>query len=286
MSIESDSASVPSSTDNVCRVSSWFFRRMAMLILLTGGLGFYFLYDGMVGYPKKNFTVSLYESFESGQDGKNFDPAAFSSENLDTEKLDELKKANEAGQSGATWAGFAADRMLPEKVPERYTEADIEEQFRFAVIMGVVALVILGFCLWQRTRKYLYDEVKLVTPSGKTFQYARFQMINLERWDRGIALLSWEEEGEGSKLLKLDDYKYDGIGKLLLKLSDSIPEIEIKGDRRWLEATAAGEVNSQQVGESDANAEKTEPSATDDPVTDPAEMKTEADSESEPGKGD
>ena len=48
-----------------CRPSTWFFRRIGILIALTGGLGLFFLYDGMIGYPKKNFTVDLYEAFEA-----------------------------------------------------------------------------------------------------------------------------------------------------------------------------------------------------------------------------
>lgn len=247
----------------VCRVSTWFYRRMGMLILLTGGLGLFFLYDGKIGYPKKNFTVSLYESFEAGQDGTPFDRAAFANENLSGEQLSELEKAHLAGQEGATWAGFAADRMLPEKVPERYSAADIEEQFRFAIIMGVIALAIFLFCLWQRTRVYRYDSEKVSLPNGEVHPFSAFRHLDLSKWDRGIArITSRAAEGSEEKSLRFDDYKYSGIGALLLRVCEVCPDLEIEGDRRWLEATALekgqGEAAADAGGETDSKDESEE----------------------------
>lgn len=216
-----------------CRPSTWFFRRIGILIALTGGLGLFFLYDGMIGYPKKNFTVDLYEAFEaarvtSSDSGFAYDESAYSAE-----QLEELKKATVAGREGGTWAGFAADRLLSEKIPERYTEADIREQFHFAILMGVISLGIVGFLLWHRRRSFSYGETSLTTPAGKVISFADVTALDIRRWDRGIGLLSYEEEKELLRL-KIDDYRYDGITEMLKKICAANDLVKIEGDRRWL----------------------------------------------------
>ena len=63
---QEDSSDGADSGNLVIGPSTWFYRRIGILMLLTGGLGLYFLYDGAIGYPKKNFTVDLHDAFDAG----------------------------------------------------------------------------------------------------------------------------------------------------------------------------------------------------------------------------
>jgi len=144
-----------------------------MLVALVAGLGLFFLYDGLIGYPKKNFKVDLYEAFEAGRTGASYPGESGSANEFDAEQLKELDKAQSAGRDGATWAGFAAERMMPEKVPERYTKGDIREQFVCAIVMGGLVIVIGVFLLRQRGRVFRYGPDALTTPAGETISFEK-----------------------------------------------------------------------------------------------------------------
>lgn len=217
-----------------CRPSTWFYRRIGILTALTGGLGLFFLYDGMIGYPKKNFTVDFHEAFEEAREASTESAPVSGERRYSPEQLEELKKAAAAGREGGTWAGFAAERLLSEKIPERYSEAEIREQFHFAMLMGAVSLGIIVFLLGHRRRSFCYDEKSLHTPSGKIIPFQNVIALDIRRWDRGIGLLTYREEGNGSAALKIDDYKYVGITEILKAICSANGAVEIEGDPRWL----------------------------------------------------
>jgi len=52
----------------VCKVTRWFWWRVAAVILLFAFLSAYFFYDWKVGYPKKNYQRAQYETFEKARD--------------------------------------------------------------------------------------------------------------------------------------------------------------------------------------------------------------------------
>jgi len=233
------------------RVSPWFYRRLGLLILLTGGLGLYFLYDGAIGYPKKNFTVDLHEAFEAGRAGQDWREAVDMDAVTGEERRQQLREAHRAGREGGAWAGFAAELSLPEKVPERYSEAEIREQFHFAVLMGIVSLGIVGYGLLQRRRVFRCEAGRLVPPRGGAVRFERVERIDLRKWDRGLGWLHYrDDEGEERKL-KLDDYKFSGLGEMLARLVEENPEVEVEGDRRWLSAGDPAEEEASFAGTSD-----------------------------------
>ncbi len=52
----------------ICRVAKWFWLRALCVIGLLVGIALYFFYDWKVGYPKKNFHLVQYETFEKARD--------------------------------------------------------------------------------------------------------------------------------------------------------------------------------------------------------------------------
>ena len=46
-----------------CRVTPWYFRRMSLITLMLAAFGGWFLYDGLIGYPKKNLEAVASEAF-------------------------------------------------------------------------------------------------------------------------------------------------------------------------------------------------------------------------------
>lgn len=48
----------------VCRVTTWYYRRMGMMAGMCVAFGLYFIYDWKVGYPKANEIADKQEWFE------------------------------------------------------------------------------------------------------------------------------------------------------------------------------------------------------------------------------
>jgi len=224
----------------VCPVSKWYLRRLAMLVALTGGLGLYFLYDGSIGYPKKNHLADLHEIFEATSRGEAAGP--FPDEGTRSEKQrKELEAARRAARDGASWAGFAAERMLSESAPKRYSEGEIREQFRFAILMALIALAIAAFGASRRKRAFRADAEGISFPDGKRIAYAEMLEIDLRKWDRGVAKVRYSAPEGEERVAKIDDYKYAGTTAILKRARETNPAIGIEGDLRWLEASAGEE---------------------------------------------
>jgi hypothetical protein len=231
----------------ICPLSRWYYGRGALLIVLSAGLGLYFLYDGAIGYPKKNRTVDLHEAFEAAKAGEDWQPQDVAVEDggtaddggagasMDADHLAEIEKARQAGRDGISWAGFAAERRLPEKAPERFTAAQIRQQFHFAIGLGAVAAAGGVFLLLVRGRALRCDADSLTFPGGRRILFSAVLVIDLQKWDKGIGRLVYRKNESGSESrVRIDDYKYVGSAEVLRRIQQANPEVEIEGDRHWL----------------------------------------------------
>jgi len=223
----------------VCPLSRWYYGRVALLIALSAGLGLYFLYDGAIGYPKKNRSVDLYEAFEAAKKGEDWQLQEGSREEVDAEHLAEIEKARQAGRDGVSWAGFAAERRLPEKAPERFTPEQIRQQFHFAIGLGVFALLGGLFVLLVRGRALRCDAASLTLPNGQRIAFSEVVAIDLRKWDKGLGRLTYRDgknggSGAGEKHARIDDYKFAGSAQIMRRICQENPEVTIEGDRRWL----------------------------------------------------
>ena len=95
-----------------CKVAFWYYRRMALIaVLLTAG-GLWFMYDGKVGWPKKNVVALAKEAFDAGkrdiswgdftQSSEKFTDAAIS----DDEALELIEEAHGEGAKPMPWEEF------------------------------------------------------------------------------------------------------------------------------------------------------------------------------------
>ncbi len=211
-----------------CRVGRWFMRRMGILGILLGGGALFFLYDGHIGYPKKNFNAALYAAFMSGKSGTGEKPQAadFAFDAFAEKQNAELDLAISAGKSGETWSKFAAERHLPASEPEKITSEDIAVQKYYAAVLALASVGVMIFAFWQQRRVLACDDTAVILPGGRRVEIDSVTKLNMTKWDRGIALLSIDS----GRSIKIDDYKFEGAGKIIERIREKRPEIEITSE--------------------------------------------------------
>ena len=205
-------------------LSSWFFKRVAIAILATGGMALYFFYDGAIGYPKKNVKGEMYNALESGLSGKPL---------TNPKAKPDVQQAYEAGKKGESWAEFTAQRNLPSKKPKYYTDTQIRNQFIYGAILGLVCLGIIGWMLLMRKQLFLLHDSSFTMPTGEHIEFSDVTSIDLKKWDHGFAKVKYQSDNKVHEV-KIDDYKFAGAGAILEKLIAKFPEVEIVGNREWL----------------------------------------------------
>lgn len=99
-----------------CPIGKWYFKRMTLLGLLLIGFGGWFLYDGLVGYPKKQVKAVAFEAFAKGaipweEYAANPD-TNYAKASLSEEEIEMVRDAHTAGGQKATWADYALENDL------------------------------------------------------------------------------------------------------------------------------------------------------------------------------
>jgi hypothetical protein len=196
-----------------CRITPWYFKRMAMLIAMLSAFGFYFLYDGKYGYPAANekaakkdwFEKEVLGSFEEARKGGTV-----------AQWIEEARKKNwPTGKDGEPpkWLSYSSEMGLPEK-PKRYTEKEIEEQFWWGGAMLILALAGVLTFLVNKGKVVRGYEDRLVTPEGREVRFSDVFRVDKRQWaSKGLATVSYREKPDGPELkTKLDCLKYDERG--------------------------------------------------------------------------
>lgn len=203
----------------VAPVSSWFYRRCLLLGVLMVGMGLYFCYDGLVAYPRQNQNADVFDAFQAGKQGREI--AASAKPNSPS------AAAYRAGADGTSWASHAATLQMAAEPPQRHSEADIAIQKRFALALGLGAVLIGVWALAHRGRCWSMKAEEICSPWGTRFSAKSVTDIDRRRWDRGIALLISNDDARFLKL-KLDDYKYQGAGRLIEVIAALYPGARIE----------------------------------------------------------
>jgi len=200
----------------VCRVTTWYYRRMA----LAGGMclifGLYFLYDWKFGYPKANAIAAKQEWFE-----KELLPSyeeAKQAGKLDAWRAEAQAKGWPIGkqEEPPKWVPYAAVNGWPEK-PKRFTQKEIDEQWWWGMgtlaVAGAVGLAVL----FSRNRTLIAGTDHLVTPNGVTVRFDEVYRVDKRKWDtKGLAYLWYRAEPKGKgKRAVIDDLKFGGAGEVL-----------------------------------------------------------------------
>lgn len=196
---------------------------------LFAGLALFFLYDGIIGYPKDNFHAGLFDAFDAGRSGGELNSLNEKTlgRNLRPEDQAELKAAFESGARGGSWAAFAAERHLGEAKPEPHPPESIRQQFHFAGVMAVLLAGVAVVALIHRKRCLRAGADWLETPSGRRVHFSEIHRIDFSKWDRGLAIVEISGGEQRNRRFKLDDYKYSGAAKILDRIHRNRPEVAI-----------------------------------------------------------
>lgn len=203
----------------VCRVTSWYFRRMGILGGMLLLMGLYFVYDGKYGYPKANVIAERKDWFEK-ELLASYDKAKASGR-LDQWLAEAREKGWPTGSEGEPpkWAAYAARNNWPEK-PKKFTAKEIEEQFWWGggTILG--SLIVGVLLLLNRNKTLQGGDDHFVTPEGRRIAFAEVFRIDKRKWDnKGLAYAWYREGGSGpERKAVIDDLKFDGAGRILNRL--------------------------------------------------------------------
>ncbi len=211
----SETASLPIE----CRVTPWYFKRMAFLAGMLLLFAAWFFKDGHWSWPAENEMADKLEWFQKDVVG-GYDTAKKAG-TLDawiTEKKAAGYPLRESGEP-EKWPAYAAKKGWPEK-PKKRTEAEIQAQYHWALGMGLGALVVGVLVLLNRGKKLIGHADHLITPEGKRVDYADVFRIDKRPWDvKGFATVFYRpggQDGKGSGTkATIDDLKYDGADKVL-----------------------------------------------------------------------
>lgn len=206
----------------VCRVTTWYYRRMGLMAGMCVAFGLYFIYDWKVGYPKANGIVDKQEWFE-----KDLLPSYDEAQKAG--KLEEWMVKADAegwpkGKAGEPpkWLQYAAVNGWPEK-PKRFTQKEVDEQLWWGlgtIAIGLVAGVVL---LLNRGKVLRGESDHWVTPEGETVRYADVVRVDKRKWDnKGLAYAWYQEEPGGrERRAVIDDLKFGGADRVLERLLGS-----------------------------------------------------------------
>ena len=201
----------------ICRVTPWFFKRMGILVLMLLGMGGYFFYDGIIGYPKNNAKVDKKDWFEHEFIGS-FD-AAKKDGHLGEWIAEQKAKEMPTGENGEApkWATYAARNGWPEDI-KRYTTEEIDQQFWWAGAMALGGFVVLIKLLLDRRKTLVAKTDHMIMPGGAIVRYADAFRVDKRKWDiKALAYVFYRANGSEKKAV-IDDLKYDGAGRVLERL--------------------------------------------------------------------
>ncbi len=201
----------------VCRVTNWYFRRMAMgggLLLVFGCL---FLYDGIWGYPKSIALAQKKEWFEK-EFLSTFDKAK--AEGRLEQWIAEAKAQNmPAGTDGEPprWVSYAAQNGWEES-PKLFTDAEVAEQFWFGYGCLAGAVLVGLFTLLNKGKTLRAEADHWVTPEGGQIRFADVFRVDKRKWEHKGLAYAWHRADGAEKRAVIDDLKFGGADKVLERI--------------------------------------------------------------------
>jgi len=177
-------------------------QRMLIVILATAGLGGWFLFDGLIAYPKSNERSAAYSQLQEkhGEDTPAFEEA---------------------------WRAAAKENGWVEKKPKPiYEPGEIQTQILLATLTWLgTAACLFNFLRSLPTTTRLDGEI-LTLPDGRKIDIGTIRAVSKRRWEsKSIADLIYEPAPGKPKRFVLDDYKYIGVAKILEQIECTMPEV-------------------------------------------------------------
>ena len=171
-------------------ISSGYRWRLGLLTAMVLGFGVFFLYDGLVRYPKQREHYAVYERFIAG----------------------EITGAD--GRPLADWAAYAEAQGLPGESSVKkgnHSDNDIYTQLVIGVPLVLIGLWI-GLSFVRTFGRWVEaDDETIRTSRGQRCDIGDITAIDDKRWaSKGIAIIKYKDGQAGiERALVLDDWKFD-----------------------------------------------------------------------------
>ncbi len=176
-------------------ISKDWKRRMWLMMAAAAGLGGWFLFDGLIAYPRHNQWASVY-----------FELAAVHGK--DTPELAEA------------WRKTSAGRNRPEDTPKKeYTSDEIQTQIILGALAWAAALAVFIHYRRSLPRLTRLEDGRIFLPDGREIPVSSVRAMSKRRWEsKGIADFAYEPSpGRRGKFL-IDDYKYAGADQIVAEI--------------------------------------------------------------------
>ena len=218
----------------ICRPSKWFLWRAALMLVMFGGFGLYFLYDWKVGYPKKNYVIANYVAFnDAGKawtvDENRATPEAWNAfvekqtipfnENrsmypADTdfeEKWPEILHKMADHKSDDLWTEYSGEKGWPQKIDpseDVKNSGQIKDQLIAASVCFALTAITLFFLIRTKSRVMKADGHGYYPPGGELIPFSKMKTLDKRKWEtKGLATLTYLD-GENEKKAKIDGMIY------------------------------------------------------------------------------
>jgi hypothetical protein len=164
------------------------------MVAMLLGFSLYFCYDWKIGYPKQKLEYDAYWPVY--------------------QKLVVEEKDDKA------WLTKAKDNGWPESPKEKDWNYKLKEQLIWAIGTGAAGIGMLLAYLRNKDRFLMADAGSLTTPEGARIPFTSVRRIDKRKWDnKGLAYLSYQD-GDAMKKAVIDDFIYQGAGKVLDRLME------------------------------------------------------------------
>jgi len=223
-------------------INSEYRFRMAGVAVVIAAMGAWFVYDGAIGYPKKNEAHAIFAAALQAlqQEGEPPKAAEWLKENDDGEpyieqfargagvklassKIEYVKstqakveavfnkepdKEKAAAKAGEIEAALTAKLMSP-----LYNETDLNTQFGFAVVFFLFAGLLIGMVAARARVTFTADDEGLGR-NNERFAYAELTSIDWAQWhDKHIARFAFGATG-----WTLDGWHYANVDDIVAKV--------------------------------------------------------------------
>ena len=212
-----------------CKVSRWYFWRVAKFAALFLVAGLWFGYDGLIGYPKSNEIAKEHSQFQD-QVRATYAEMEASGTLSGWPTLAESRNwpTGENGEA-PTWVAYAAAKGWPEKPPKTHSQSSIQTQLYLALggILAAVAAILIGFL--NRKKTLSADADSLTTPRGVHIPFTAVSEIDRRPWrTKGFARITYTNPGDRKAKSVIDDLKFEGANRVLERLESHFDGILIE----------------------------------------------------------
>lgn len=188
-------------------ISKEWKQRMLLLILMCAGMGGWFLYDGLIAYPKNNVRAEVYFALRDDLG----------------EKSPELEPA---------WLALARERGWRESPPKKiHSPESLRTQLKLGLAVLFIAAIIAVHYFRSFSLTTRLEDGKIILPNGKKISLDKIREVSKKRWkNKGIADLVYEPRPGRSARFILDDYKFVGAAEILSEVEKSLGGPETPGE--------------------------------------------------------